>query len=54
MHDFPLVFNESVVTVSHMRRTWSEWLENGRNSSVSTGIEEVVHDDDKWNPIKEI
>lgn len=53
MHDYPLIFNESIVTVDHMRRTWSEWLVNGRQSSVSRGIDQVV-DDDNWNPYKEI
>lgn len=40
LHDYPLIFDEAVVSVLSITVTWSEWLESGRQSSVTLGIEE--------------
>jgi hypothetical protein len=54
MHDIPIAFNRPDDERERMRLMWSEWLTHGRNSSVSIGIDEVVNDDHRWNPLKEI
>lgn len=51
MHDFPLIFNEAVVSVLSIKLAWSEWLANGRPGSVSLGLEERVNDSS--SPLKE-